>query len=308
MSLWMLGALDAMPPVPVAPAKPAKVKTDEWIAAAATLAGGVLGGYLGMKFPIRGKTHPVLTTLNGLAIGGNVARMATGEITPRRAAENLGAHAIATTGALSVPEHFAWLGYLAGAASANLIIRRDDTFVERMDETVLGQWLKKKKEEKAPPTLAALPPSSTPTIRDAEIVSETVGGKTFVQGPSLSDVRAGKGELKNGEMGDAVTFVQKTLGVLPADAKFGDDTEAAVKKFQAAGSLPESGVVDAVTLAKIDEALKRGILTATDGVALVKGDETGVLIFGRPAWQVILAIVGVLLAGVGVYTSFRGKP
>jgi hypothetical protein len=134
----LIGAKDATPSLPANDPVKGPSRVDAWVATAATLAGGAVGMALWSYFPRAGKKHPVLGLLDGLAVGGNLARVATGEIAPRRAIENLGAHAVATASSLALPAYPA-IGYVAGAAGANLFFRnRGDTYLERLDETVLG--------------------------------------------------------------------------------------------------------------------------------------------------------------------------
>jgi len=71
------------------------------------------------------------------------------------------------------------------------------------------------------------------------------------QSPSLDAVRGGDATLETGTKGEAVKYVQGKLG-LPQDSDFGPKTEAAVKSFQKAHSLPQTGTVDATTIAILD--------------------------------------------------------
>lgn len=56
--------------------------------------------------------------------------------------------------------------------------------------------------------------------------------------------------LKHGSRGDDVRFLQKLLGI-GVDGRFGDDTEAAVRKFQTAHNLMVDGKVGAYTWAAL---------------------------------------------------------
>jgi hypothetical protein len=115
-----------------------KPKPSSMIPVAATIAGGALGMLLWSMFPRAGKKHPVLGLLDGMALGGNIARFMTGEISLRRAGENLGAHLVATAASLAMPE-YPTVGYLSGAFGASLFFqKRDDSYLERLDEVVLG--------------------------------------------------------------------------------------------------------------------------------------------------------------------------
>jgi peptidoglycan hydrolase-like protein with peptidoglycan-binding domain len=72
----------------------------------------------------------------------------------------------------------------------------------------------------------------------------------------------GDRDLKNGDEGPDVKQLQENLielgfdcGPYGADGEFGDCTEMAVEAFQRAYGLPETGVYDAETRAKMDEVL-----------------------------------------------------
>ena len=72
----------------------------------------------------------------------------------------------------------------------------------------------------------------------------------------------GDRDLKNGDEGPDVKQLQENLielgfdcGPYGADGEFGDCTEMAVEAFQRAYGLPETGVYDAATRAKMDEVL-----------------------------------------------------
>jgi hypothetical protein len=282
----MLGAADAAAPP----------RGDSWISVAATLGGGALGSFLWKK-------HPVLGLLNGMALAGNAARMATKDITPRRAAENIGAHLVATASSLALP-NYPIIGYLAGAAGSSFFLRRSDTYLERLDETILG--------------------------------ARALVGATWSAAPTLAAVRGGLAQIKNGQRGDSVTYVQGMVGDsayapkgFTADGKFGDDTEGAVKKFQAAHSLAESGVVDQATIAAMDAISGGGGVSVIDmtkpdapadgrpkkgwsqaqpgamGPAITPDSPAGELtIFGYPAWKVGAAIAGAIGAGGIIYAGF----
>jgi peptidoglycan hydrolase-like protein with peptidoglycan-binding domain len=72
----------------------------------------------------------------------------------------------------------------------------------------------------------------------------------------------GDRDLKNGDEGPDVKQLQENLielgfdcGPYGADGEFGDCTEMAVEAFQRAYGLPDTGVYDAATRAKMDEVL-----------------------------------------------------
>lgn len=284
----MLGAV-------AADAKP-EAKGDSWAAIAATIAGGVAGRFLWRR-------HPVLGILNGMALAGNVARVATKDITARRAIENVGSHFVATAGSLGLPSHPV-IGYVAGAATANLFIRRSEgSYLERLDETVLG-------------------------------ARRLIGAITsWLPAPTLYAVRSGLVPVKKGQQGDSVTYVQGMVGDsayaptgFKADGKFGDETEGAVKKFQESKNLPVTGIVDQATIAAMDavsggggaatvdmtkpdvkQSMTSTALVPTKKTAVVpveaSSEETGTLLFGRPLWQIALAAVGVVVAGGAIYAG-----
>lgn len=80
---------------------------------------------------------------------------------------------------------------------------------------------------------------------------EEILGASWAAAPPLADVRAGKATVSINMAGEAVTYVQALVGVV-ADGKFGEKTSAAVKQFQKAHSLQETGVVDQATMAALE--------------------------------------------------------
>ena len=93
-------------------------------------------------------------------------------------------------------------------------------------------------------------------IRTAVAGEDILG--SFTPAPTLDDVRAGKAYISNGQQGDAVAYVQRALGVSPPDGKFGNDTETAVKKFQASLGVEQAGYIGANTLVSIDKKVSSG--------------------------------------------------
>ncbi len=87
-------------------------------------------------------------------------------------------------------------------------------------------------------------------------------GTGALRGPLAGDIRlhqiaAGRETIGQGAVGPSVGTVQRTLGQLGIDpgeqnAQFGAGTDAAVRRFQAQESLPETGVVDRDTLVALD--------------------------------------------------------
>jgi|GEM_PF-2220807 len=78
---------------------------------------------------------------------------------------------------------------------------------------------------------------------------------TIESSTTWDGVVAGEIELRNGTSGQAVTTLQEKLNAAGAgitvDGQFGRGTEAAVKAFQKANGLAESGVVDQATARKL---------------------------------------------------------
>ena len=77
------------------------------------------------------------------------------------------------------------------------------------------------------------------------------GGAT----PTLAEIRAGHGALKQGERGPAVAKVQHLLHI-PADGSFGPQTLHAVEQFQRAHHLAVDGLVGHDTLKALEHAPK----------------------------------------------------
>lgn len=77
-------------------------------------------------------------------------------------------------------------------------------------------------------------------------------------GPSYEDVRNGKAEMHRGQASGSVYILQEKLtrAGFPAkpDSFFGPKTESAVKEFQRAHGLPDTGKVDQKTLQELDKA------------------------------------------------------
>ena len=109
-----------------------------------------------------------------------------------------------------------------------------------------------------PKTLAALNAATKPTTGGT-------GNTTWTPAPSAADVAAGKATLKQGMQGDAVSELQKMLGV-EADGKFGQQTSDAVKSFQQShGLTPPPGMEGQVGKTTWDaikkEASSGGVVT-----------------------------------------------
>lgn len=226
---------------------------DSWAAVAATLAGGAAGALVWRR-------HPVLGLLNGFALGGNTARVLTGEIPIRRAAENLGAHAIATAVSLGLPSHPA-IGYVAGAASANIFLR----------------WMRAGWSLGAPPS----PPGVT---------RPHSGARTSIGVEAARDVTPRRA-LSPAELAavDRMLTPEEQRVVSDYQARQADEALAAER----GKSEKKSEEKKPVAIVKVDPR-PRSVETARTG------RRAGAILLGRPAWQTILAGVGILVAGAGI--------
>jgi peptidoglycan hydrolase-like protein with peptidoglycan-binding domain len=102
-------------------------------------------------------------------------------------------------------------------------------------------------------------PASGPVMAaDTLSVSPVLRNSRFAGTPELDAVLKG-GQLAKGAKGDAVAHVQQALQdmafVLPAgvDGGFGNQTAQALKNFQSAAKLPQTGVLDRDTLVALDK-------------------------------------------------------
>jgi len=101
---------------------------------------------------------------------------------------------------------------------------------------------------KAPPTpTTTATPKGFPSGDSVEIKP----AKVYTAAPSSAQVDAGTARLRTGQQGPAVADIQNKLG-LPADGKFGKNTEVAVAVFQKKEGLPTTGVVDDKTKKALD--------------------------------------------------------
>lgn len=279
----MLGAVDVSK-------MQAKPPSDSWPAVAATLAGGALGSYLWSRFPVTGTKHPVLGLLNGFALGGNVARVITKDIAPRRALENVGAHLMATAASLGLPSYPA-IGYLAGAAGANLFLRRGDSYLERLDETVLGNMIAIG-EDIIPMAGANYTDKETVIAVQRAIVAKSSGD------PAFKDLatKLATDPSSYGTFGPATKAAVKAVQKMTGASQTGDIDEGVIL---ALGVTPSAAPAKAALPSTSSTAIVRAS-REDDGPVLNKG---GALLLGRPAWQVILASIGVLVAGGGVVAA-----
>jgi peptidoglycan hydrolase-like protein with peptidoglycan-binding domain len=102
-------------------------------------------------------------------------------------------------------------------------------------------------------------PASGPVMAaDTLNVTPVLRSSRFADTPELDAVLKG-GQLAKGAKGDAVARVQQALQdmafVLPAgvDGGFGNQTAQALKNFQSAAKLPQTGVLDRDTLVALDK-------------------------------------------------------
>ncbi len=118
---------------------------------------------------------------------------------------------------------------------------------------------------------------------------------TFVEAPSLDDVRAGTAKLETGQQGNAVAHVQLLLGVFD-DGRFGRHTSETVVAFQQSQSVSagEEGKVGSATLAAL-EAANAPILNS-----LSKIDKRNKKIHLHPAFRRKLAALADALTGRGM--------
>ena len=91
-------------------------------------------------------------------------------------------------------------------------------------------------------------------------------GVKWAKAASIDDVLASKDSLRKGDQGEAVSRIQRSLGI-SEDGKYGSDTESAVASFQAVHVTEphERGVVNAATY--------RAILAYGPGRALPAGPD-----------------------------------
>lgn len=153
-----------------------------------------------------------------------------------------------------------------------------------------------------------------------------VGETSWENAPSLGDVRDDTAPLRRGMGGPAVEYLQQRLGI-PVDGKFGSDTEAAVKAFQAKW-LPgrfANGVVGGATMLAIEQhppttaAAAARAPTRSPALSVVPSSSTSAAsappakvpdkprigIGGFPLWQIGIAVAGAALIGTGIYLGVR---
>lgn len=113
-------------------------------------------------------------------------------------------------------------------------------------------------------------------------------------------------ELRRGDLGERVRQVQAqllakghALGGAGADAIFGPATEAAVRAFQRASGLPETGVVDDATWAKL--GLKEA--PSAPGAPRPKGRAEGL---AKDPWIPALAVGVIVLVIVVAAMAMDG--
>jgi hypothetical protein len=147
---------------------PTEEPTDERsLTLAATLMCAVGGGLFW-------RAHPVLGALNGGALGSNLSRIYTRELAVGRAAANLGAHVVATSASLAMPAYPA-LGYLAGVVTSNLFLQRQDSFLQRFEETIVGEKEKAAPKALLPATAESSSSASPAPVQEARSEVQPVG-------------------------------------------------------------------------------------------------------------------------------------
>ncbi|WP_437797167.1 peptidoglycan-binding domain-containing protein [Sorangium sp. So ce693] len=88
-----------------------------------------------------------------------------------------------------------------------------------------------------------------------------LGAPELASNEVLRSVAAGAATLAQGAHGDGVRALQEALGAIAlgdpmkADGSFGPKTQAAIVALQAAEGLPQTGIVDAATIAALDRRL-----------------------------------------------------
>jgi len=151
----------------------------------------------------------------------------------------------------------------------------------------------------------------------------TVLGASWEAAPSLGDVRSGKAPLRKGMQGDAVSYLQQRLGGVKVDGYFGDDTEAAVRAFQAK-YLPDqfaNGVVGDATMLAIEAhgptapapkpqantaAASNAVSQMIQQVSASKQPVTDApQDNGTPAWKWIVGAVAGVAVAAGVYKAVK---
>ncbi len=142
-------------------------------------------------------------------------------------------------------------------------------------------------------------------------------GATWAKAASVEDVIASKDSLRRGDEGEAVSYIQRFLGI-EEDGKFGEDTEDAVIALQAAHVTEphQRGVVNAVTYRAI-MAYGRGKVpskplapspgssgSGVEGTPLHDASESSV---STPLWKKALFAALVAGAAVGGALALRRK-
>lgn len=110
---------------------------------------------------------------------------------------------------------------------------------------------------------AGLPVTGDLDATTQEYLGALSGGlkKEWLSESSLRDVARGQGTIANGTRGEGARLVQQALkdlgydiGAAGADGWFGRQSVAATSAFQGANGLPQTGIVDQATLAKLGSA------------------------------------------------------
>ncbi|WP_434048368.1 MULTISPECIES: peptidoglycan-binding domain-containing protein [Sorangium] len=126
-----------------------------------------------------------------------------------------------------------------------------------------------------------------------------LGAPELASSEALRAVAAGAATLAQGAQGDGVRALQEALGAIgdpmKADGSFGPKTHAAIVALQAAEDLPQTGIVDAATIAALDrrlaarrappldEALARAAGLSPDQVAALGRKSSATQAFAAPS-------------------------
>jgi hypothetical protein len=290
------------------PASTAKKRS--WVGGTAAAIGGGVGMLLWSLFPEEGKKHAVLGGLTGAALAGNAARVAIGEITPERAAENLGMHAVATASSLALGARGPWpyglIGYLAGAAGSNLFLRRSLGNVFGFGDVRDVEW---KSQDLGGGAKGRIYESTATPVPEEKKVPELVVKSVTTVGvepisPTAVYTDPGTVKVVQAELANP----WRATPDLKADGVIGPKTEAALRYFNASRDASQDGpyITDGVLAAMHVRAvgspvpLRAPLAQAPsryDASSWPGGDQAVERPESRPIWKAILAGIVALVAG-----------
>ena len=156
----------------------------------------------------------------------------------------------------------------------------DDSGMDISESRKLSSILKSKKVLKEQNSVnfgdmvLDLPEPSKATETETETETVTTTEAVYTLAPSLADVVAGKGTIKNGHKGDSVRAIQSVVGA-PVDGKYGPVTQKAVRAYQNGNGLTVTGIVDQETATLITNA-KRPSKTQVETQVATDADEENV--------------------------------